>query len=219
MWLSIVWLSIVALCPGCGGSTGTAGKSGLGELSAIKGVVTLTHEGKPVEIRPGQTQQVAAGDTVRTGPDSEAVVRSGRRVQFLDHDSELRVEAPPTTAPEGGRVHLLKGLATFLLPPSPDKKVQFEAVSNSVVAAVKGTIFCMQATDGGAEVTVVEGEVEVRLEGSSAATPPAVARPQERVVARAGNLATLKLSEQEFGALRTEALAKKARLGVGISTY
>ena len=78
---------------------------------------------------------------MRTGPDSEAVVLSSGHLHLVSERSELRFDKPSSSESGAGCVSLLKGIATFLFPAAPDKKTRFEAVSNSVVAAVKGTIF------------------------------------------------------------------------------
>ena len=215
--LSAICVVIALQSIGCGGSSQSS--QIVGKLQVVKGSAVLIHDSNEAVVKPGENPAVLVGDTVRTGAGSEAVVLAAGQVHMLAEKSELRFERPHESGSGASYVNLLQGLATFLFPHTPNKKTQFEAVSNSVVAAVKGTIFRMEHTSDGAQVTVLRGEVEVHCENAAAGAAPVLTKASEQAVARDGKVTVSPASAEDMTKLRTEIILKKALLGADIATY
>jgi len=211
----VLFVGFICSVAGCGGGSRESASSGraLGKLQVIKGSVTLTRGQGVLEIAAGAETNVSFGDVLKSRAETDAVVTAGRQVHLLKENSELRFES---MAGEGTRVHLLQGIATFLLPPTPDKRSPFEAVSNSVVAAVKGTIFRFGTSGTEVQVTVLRGEVEVQAGKDG---PIKLVKATDRVVARLGKIDSAPILPDEVSKIRTEILLKKQALKIDVATF
>ncbi|MBI4860494.1 MAG: FecR domain-containing protein [Candidatus Riflebacteria bacterium] len=214
-------VALVIFSLGCAreSSTSAAGGAQIGKLQVVKGSAVVTHGAQKTTFQSGARASVMVGDTVATGPGSEAVVLASKQVHLLGENSQLKFETVATDGSGAGRVSLLEGVSTFLLPPSPVQKPQFEAAANSVVAAVHGTIFQLELKGGDVQVTVVRGEVEVRPDQGAPPVAAKLLKAGERVLARAGKIESAPASADEVGKIRTEVLLKKQILGADLSTF
>jgi ferric-dicitrate binding protein FerR (iron transport regulator) len=177
---------LLVVATGCGSGPAAAPSSGgFAKLRVLKGNAAVLRGHDRTAVAAGGTAGLEIGDAVSVSAAAEAVVLAGSQVHVLAEGTSLRLDRPAATGGGAGRVSLLEGVATFLLPRDPEKKHRFEAVANSVVATARGTIFRMAITAAGVQVTVVDGEVEVSADGAPAASPepPGAAAGREPVAA------------------------------------
>ncbi|MEM7698106.1 MAG: FecR family protein, partial [Verrucomicrobiota bacterium] len=114
---------------------------------------------------------VVVGSTVKTGPDSRAVIvitpRSAIRVAA---DSEVVIEKVDETAtPEEVMIDLKDGSLGALLKPNAAGAMDFQIRTPSGVAAARGTFFAVVVEDGKGYAQVKEGRVEIIPEAADAA--------------------------------------------------
>lgn len=209
---------------GCGDPHGSD-PAPVGVVQVTKGSVRVSRPGHDRELTAGQSASVQVGDEVMTGPDSEAVIRSGPQVHLLSPSSRLELSAAHAHPAKGlARVSLLAGLATFLLPVDHAKQLRFQALSGTILAAVKGTIFRMQA-NAEVSVVVIRGEVELySVEGGTPSpgpggTPLAVLGPGSRATMRGGQVGREATSEKEAAVLRMELILKRDALNLDLAHF
>jgi hypothetical protein len=203
----------------------------VGVVRVLKGSTTLTGKGTDRSLAAGQSAAVHAGDTVSTGLEGEAVIRCGAQVHLLASSSRL-VLGPSLAGPAKGvsRAGLLTGLATFLLPVDHSKEHRFQALSGTITAAVKGTIFNMKRTDDEVTVVVIRGEVELfRIDpevalAAGAPAPPsgpplAVLGPATRATIRGEKVEREALDEGEAGRLRQDLILKREPLELDLAHF
>lgn len=119
----------------------------------------------------GAGDQVAAGDVVRTGAASGAVLElgDGSRVELAER-SELRFEA----ARDGVVAHLARG--SVIVEAAAQQRGHLYVETGDCRVAVVGTIFSVRHGDKGSRVSVIEGEVRV-----AQGTRRAVLRPGDQL--------------------------------------
>jgi hypothetical protein len=158
--VTLVLAIAVLAAGGCSKSETPAAARGF----AVHGTVTLTHLGKSMTLTEKQSAPLHAGDSVAAGAASEAVIESAGHVTYLRENGHLMLVSPAPRAREDApmRVELFRGLATFLVPRAEKPAdYRFEAVTNSVVAAVKGTRFTVEATADRTRIAVTSGSVDL----------------------------------------------------------
>ncbi|MBI3893206.1 MAG: FecR domain-containing protein [Candidatus Wallbacteria bacterium] len=159
--LTLIAVALLVLAgAGCRGSAHPAA----GRVFAVKGAVEVVHAGAKTTLSPKQVAPLSPGDGVRVGEQAEALVECAGHVSYLRERSELVFRAPPPESPGGPpmRVELLRGVATFLVPRAEKPRdYRFEAVTGTVIAAVKGTEFTLEVTDDETRLSVFKGVVEL----------------------------------------------------------
>ncbi|MEK7556949.1 MAG: hypothetical protein AAB538_03150, partial [Patescibacteria group bacterium] len=119
-------------------------------------------------IPKGVRGEVYGEDTIAVPEGYYAVVTyQGHGRAFLKSGSSMKLECPQGPVP---RVSIIRGIISYFWPKSGTPNFKFEASSNSIVAAIKGTEFAFDATDSKDTVYVFEGTVE----------PRSVSRPDEK---------------------------------------
>lgn len=136
-----------------------------GRLVVLSGTVKVVRATQTQTLVAKQKHQLATGDAIMTRADSEALIDCAGFATILRPGSQLIIHPrAPRDEETPDRVDLLRGVATFLVPiAQPSKKYRFEATANGVVAAVRGTMFDLEAMeDGRSIVTVLRGEVDLK---------------------------------------------------------
>ena len=224
-WCLVLVLAALVGYTGCGGgSTSRGGGAGAsaGAVRWLKGKVTLHRGAQDLAVDASASVPVQNGDTLETGPDSEAVITAGKKVQVLAEKTQLKIDAlvEGTNAGTHDRVSLLRGLATFFLP-AHQQGYQFEAMTSTVAAAVKGTIFSLEAGDTGVRATVIRGEVAllpVDAGGATGATPLATLTADQRASVSNGEVKREAVSAAESSSLKSDLLLKKEQLQIDVTT-
>ena len=132
-------------------------------LSAWSGDVSWSAaNGAP--IAPSAGAVLTTGARLRTGPDASAtlVFEDGSRVLVLA-DSELAITQAARYVAGGPMVQLqlLRGNLENLVTPHPDRPGRFEIRTPAAVAAVRGTVFRVGATNDDARSEVLVGAVDL----------------------------------------------------------
>lgn len=136
---------------------------------AVGEVMAVTAEGgAAVAVEKGD--KVAVGTTIRTGPDSRAVVvitpRSAIRIA---ENSEVLIETVDEAAsPSDVTIHLKEGSLGALLKPNAAAELDFKVRTPSGVAAARGTFYSVAVKDGKGYAQVKEGRVEIIPETAEA---------------------------------------------------
>jgi hypothetical protein len=211
----MVFVMLLVTAWGCGRSTAPApGTRDAPVLRVLKGTATITRGGKPTPVEASGSHAVEQGDEVATGPDSEAVVIAGARIHHLGASSSISFGTAPGADP--GEVGVLRGIGTFLIPTSKPPPPRFRATANRVRATVQGTIYSMAHVEGGVDVTVLRGSVEVAVDGAAA---PAKVAAGERAEMRGDAIKTVALQAAVRSELEGQVQALRLVLGVSIETF
>jgi hypothetical protein len=131
-----------------------------GAVKEITGTVALWRGGSWRAIRPGMG--LRAGDSVRTAEESRAVIsRSGGGILRVDEETLLVITAS-TPGERAGDATLLTGRLWANMKKLAKKGTSFGVVTPTAVAAIRGTVFGVDAEGADAtEVAVHEGSVAV----------------------------------------------------------
>ena len=131
-------------------------------------VVLLSIEGK-AELAPAATgnwmpatnnQVLHLGDRLRTDKSSRAIIRFSKWGQLRVREASLFTIEPPREPGRRPLLNLLKGFFYFF---NRDKAIELDLQNRLASAATRGTEFQVAvADDGRMEVSVLEGEVELR---------------------------------------------------------
>jgi ferric-dicitrate binding protein FerR (iron transport regulator) len=143
-----------------------------GTLMVREGSATIVIAGQSQVVAAQKTAAVPLGAVVKTAPGGRGVVKWGDQLHSLEPDTELRFDAPASDGSEKGvsKVELVRGLVTFFLPKGEaSKPYKFQAGCGTIVAAVKGTIFRVDARARDLGVQVLAGAVSLfRRDGPGA---------------------------------------------------
>jgi len=115
------------------------------------------------EIRSvGAGERIDRGDAIRTGNDSEAVLRlaDGSRIE-MNARSELSLDR----SADGIRVKLVRGSA--IVTATKQRNGHLYVATDDCIASVVGTVFSVSSAVRGSRVSVIDGEVQVRQSGLS----------------------------------------------------
>ena len=131
-------------------------------------VVLVSIEGK-AELAPASTdnwmpatnnQVLHLGDRLRTDKSSRAIIRFSKWGQLRVREASLFTIEPPREPGRRPLLNLLKGFFYFF---NRDKAIELDLQNRLASAATRGTEFQVAvAEDGRMEVSVLEGEVELR---------------------------------------------------------
>lgn len=151
----------------------TGGSSALGSMRVVTGTCKLTFKTETKVVSANEKAPVPMGALLETDATGVAVVTWGKTSQILQKNTRLTFVAESKIPGYGvGKVELLKGVASFLLPKTETPDFKFQASCHSIVAAVKGTAFDMSADgdDGPVTIQVTSGTVSVfdRVPGDKA---------------------------------------------------
>ncbi|WP_430415696.1 FecR family protein [Parasphingorhabdus sp.] len=138
------------------GSTSAFAQTGPWKLSETSGQVAVGREGATkIAIRG---QNLNAGDTIRTGPRSRAVVTRGEQYMIVAADSHIRLAEPQK---DGMVTQVFNYLGNVLFKVDKRKDKHFRVETPYMAAVVKGTTFNVTVGAQGTTVQVTEGAVEV----------------------------------------------------------
>lgn len=214
----VALLALAALAAtGCGSGSARDAAAKPARLRVLKGSVAVEGKGAARTVAEGKEEAVLPGETIAVGAGAEALLIDGARLEVLAPGTKLAVESADAASGELQSVRLLDGIVTFLFPEDAKKERRFEAVTHSVVAAVKGTVFRVEVRPDGTRVIVARGEVEVRA--------PAAGSPAQSVTAgRAANATAAGITVDaapaaEIEAVRVDMLRLKAAQGLQIKTF
>ena len=208
---------------GCGSSSGSHGAgASAASVRLLKGSATVRRGDRDMPVSAAAPVALLDGDTVETAAASEAVITAGKKVQLLAEKTRLRIDslADGTTPATHDRVTLFQGLATFFLP-AHQQGYQFEAMTSTVAAAVKGTIFSLETTDAGVRASVIRGEVAllpVDAGGAVGTTPLGSVTADHRVSVAGGAIKDEPLSAAESATIKEDLILKKEQLKIDVTT-
>ena len=186
-------------------------------VESVQGTLYLIPQGA---LKAGAT--IGENQTVRTGPDSHAVLRlaDGSQVE-VNERTELAVHA----AWSGKLVHLQRG--DVIVHAAKQRRGYLRVQTRDSLASVKGTIFAVSSGLSGSIISVVEGSVAVAQSGTEvllapgdqAASDPALAMPIQKAVAWSMDadtyfsiLASLAKIEKQLAGLPSEPMRTESRL-------
>lgn len=130
-----------------------------GAVQTVDGDLFRVHDDLQVPIHDGD--ELLGGEIVRTGRGSGAVLRleDGSLVEMRER-SELAVRE----GRKGTTIDLQRG--AVIVQAAPQDRGRLFVATDDCEVAVKGTIFSVDHGTRGSRVAVIEGEVEVRHDGS-----------------------------------------------------
>lgn len=174
------------------------------ELTAREGKVELEREGELVWVEVTEPVEVFAGDSIRTGPDSEATINLyDQGVLHLAPESVMVLDASVWSEgdPEvfQGEVFLKSGnlwsrLFNFVSPESG-----FQVRTSSTVATVRGTTFWVGALPGDTSRVYVDNHV-VQVRSISTGKELDVTEGEMARLLRSSGRASLRFAEAPVGA-------------------
>ena len=126
------------------------------KVSETSGSVQIAHSG--VTKIAARGLEVAAGDTVTTGPSSRAVLVRGTEYMMVAASSRLRL---PTEVEATGFTQVFADVGNIVFMIKKKMTPHFEVKTPYLAAVVKGTTFSVGVTAKGASVQVLEGAVDV----------------------------------------------------------
>ncbi|MEM1296399.1 MAG: FecR family protein, partial [Verrucomicrobiota bacterium] len=134
-----------------------------GTVSKLTGKLTMIPEGGGAEQELKIGDSVSVGSTLKTGPDSTAIIRLSKdsAINMVENtETIIEVVEESDTTP---KVHLdLKsGTMSALIKPVAKGKMDFRIKTPSGVAAARGTFYSVAVEDGRGYVNVKDGEVKV----------------------------------------------------------
>lgn len=178
----------VAVTP-AGAQAGEGAKPGT--VSKLTGTLTMIPAGGGAEVALKEGDEVALGSTLKTGADSNAIIRLTKDCAVnLTANTETVVETMEESD-EAPKVNLdLKnGTMSALIDPAAKGKMDFRIKTPSGVAAARGTFYSVAVENGRGYVNVKNGEVKVIPPGGDEADPadPADPAPAPAADANDGN--------------------------------
>ncbi len=146
------------------------------------------------------------GDIVTPIAGGNVTVSIGRSSSIVHDGASLKIQCPTPTG--STFVETIKGIVNFILPHAEQEApVKFQASSHTIVAAIKGTQFMIDATDPNNEsLYVFDGTVD-----TSSATHP----DQPHAAVSAGN--AISATEASLGAVHTVTAAEFMAKYPGVS--
>lgn len=134
-----------------------------GDVTVAVGDVKVTPADGGAEVAVEAGDKIAVGSTVKTGPNSRAVIvitpRSAIRVAA---DSEVVIETVDEAAsPKNVMIDVKSGGLGALLKPNAADELDFKIRTPSGVAAARGTFYAVVVEDGKGYAQVKEGRVEI----------------------------------------------------------
>jgi hypothetical protein len=133
-----------------------------GTVSKLEGTLSLVNaEGVESQLKVGDSVQL--GSTIKTGEDSNAIIRLTADCAInLTENTETTIEVLDDDA-EAPKVNLdLKmGTMSALINPEAKGKMDFRIKTPSGVAAARGTFYSVAVEDGRGYINVKNGEVKV----------------------------------------------------------
>jgi|GEM_PF-522642 len=148
-----------------------------GTVSKMTGTLTLMPADGGAERQLKVGDPVALGSTVKTGPDSTAVIRLTKDCAInMTESTETVVEVMEDNA-EAPKVtlDLKNGTMSALIDPAVKGKMDFRIKTPSGVAAARGTFYSVAVENGRGYVNVKNGEVKVIPHDEAAALDEAPA--------------------------------------------
>ena len=171
-----------------------------GKVSVAIGKVTLSPAGGGAELPLKVGDPVPVGSTVKTGPDSRAVVVTTRQsaVRIAEQSAVVIENLEDADAAPKVLLNITAGSLGALIQPQAQSAMDFKVKTPSGVAAARGTFFSVAAEAGKGFVQVKEGKVDVTpadskkeeprpgkvtvAVGEVAETPPGGAAPRKLAV-------------------------------------
>ena len=138
------------------GSTSVLAQSGVWKLSESNGQVSIGRQGVTKIAISGQN--LRAGDVIRTGVRSRAVVTRGDQYMVVAANSHIKLANPET---DGVLTQVFNYLGNVLFKVDKRKAKHFGVETPYMAAVVKGTTFNVSVGAQGSTVQVTEGAVEV----------------------------------------------------------
>ena len=138
------------------GSTSVLAQSGGWKLSEMNGQVSVGRQGITKTAIGGQN--LRAGDVIRTGSRSRAVVTRGDQYMVVAANSHIKLANPET---DGVITQVFNYLGNVLFKVDKRKAKHFGVETPYMAAVVKGTTFNVTVGAQGSTVQVTEGAVEV----------------------------------------------------------
>ncbi len=139
------------------------------KISLVAGRVEAALPGSDRYSAVKRGEEYPEGTRIRTGAGSRAVIVSGPGVVTrLGPESSVvvgRIDTPAPGEPGGKsdiRFDLESGSLSALIDRSRDAQTEFEITTPHGVAAARGTIYGVSATEGRSFIKVREGKVDVR---------------------------------------------------------
>jgi hypothetical protein len=147
---------------GCG-STPQATAKALAMLEKIeKGEVQVKRLGTSDFAAIAEKDHLFAGDLLRTGPESEAVIRFGTgAVTRITAETEFELQERTLAQADQQAVYtrLVKGIGYFYVPKGKEGATKFYVETKQAVASIKGTTFKVEQAADTTTLTVAEGVV------------------------------------------------------------
>lgn len=134
-----------------------------GKVSVAIGTVTLSPAGGGAEMPLKVGDAVPVGSTVKTGPNSRAVVVTTRQsaVRIAEKSAVVIETLEDADAAPKVLLNITAGSLGALIQPQAQSAMDFKVKTPSGVAAARGTFFSVAVEDGKGFVQVKEGKVDV----------------------------------------------------------
>lgn len=216
-WLGAILILAAAACCGCGAGADRADRGKTAALRVLAGTAVIEGKGAPRTVTAGREEPVRPGETIVVAAAAEALLVDGAQLEVLAAGTRLQLGSADPASGELQMVRLLDGVVTFLFPAGAKKERRFEAVTNTVVAAVRGTVFRVEARGDVTRVTVLKGEVEVRAPSGGA--PAQTVTAGRAVRAAADGIAVDAAPAADSDATRVDMLRARSALGIDISNF
>jgi hypothetical protein len=158
-----------------------------GTVSEMKGTLKLVSEdGTEKDLNVGDSVEI--GSTVKTGPDSSAIIRLTKDSAVnMTANTEALVEVLDDNedAPKV-KLDLKNGTMSALIDPKVKGKMDFRIKTPSGVAAARGTFYSVAVENGRGYVNVKNGEVKVIPPGQAGAVNDEGSDPHDKDAEKGG---------------------------------
>jgi hypothetical protein len=139
-------------------------------ISRAAGTIKVVSNGTPIVARAGAKFAVPA--RIETGIDGSIKVEQMSSTLDIGPNSIVVIPGPA----KDGSEKIIQGLGRALYSVKPRTSRSFSVETPYLVSVVKGTMFSVAIQDGGAEVALLEGSVELNASGIE----PVLMHPNER---------------------------------------
>lgn len=143
-------------------------------IEGVTGSVEIKKAGTDTYQALSTSQQVAPGDSIRSGEESRAEIHWGDRgITRIEPKTEIVVEAMPeqdAVTKSSIKLHLLSGKIWSRVVKLLDVQSSVQVRTDTVVATVRGTAFGVAEASGGLESAVTESVVQIEGETGKNAT-------------------------------------------------
>jgi hypothetical protein len=157
----------IALNTGCGGAPADGVLAVISESSG-----TFTINAKPAKTG----DELKAGDTVETGPDSYAVIKykqdNYELMLFSSKTSQQNASCqikPIKSESKTFVINLINGILTFFVPPADQRSSSLEITADDAVVSIRQTKGKVENDPSKLNVALVNGKVNVNYKGQDTA--------------------------------------------------